>query len=510
MGLRRLTSFPVYPFLVALLPIIYFHEANFRTLGNGDGVRLGLIYLLVTGILLMAGRLVLKDVHRAALVLAPLVGVLFLGSKVGATVSIALLGLAMGLGILFWYRRFDLWQASIIFNAMALVLTLMPLVQVARTAGAKEAPVPTDLFHQALHLQPPSGAIPPDIYFLLMDGLGQPAYLEKEFGISPRVVESVLRERGFVVKKHAMSSYPQTALSLSSTLNAGYIQDLLEIPDQANADRAALAGLVRDNRVLRGLRGLGYNLVTYPSGYPLTRLGGPAKRRSPLINPNFLEYYVIEDGCLPRVQKIFGRGPADFSFAMRRNRLEYVFDNLGGARQNIPDEEPVFVFAHIMAPHPPFVFSRTGEGLPSRKNFAFADGSHWYDIHGRDGTPYDIMYSEQMTYIMKRLGDAVDAILAASPRPPVIIIQGDHGPGSKLHHERLAYTDHQERLGVFDAWYVPDAYGWKPQEGGPVVNTFPQLFNNLFGADLPLLPARYFFARMSAPYAFFELTPATD
>ena len=229
-----------------------------------------------------------------------------------------------------------------------------------------------------------------------------------------------------------------------------------------------------------------------------------------MVDPNFLEYYVLEDGCLPLVQTLLGRGPSDFSFAMRRNRLEYVFDHLGDARRGIPDDTPVFVFAHVMAPHPPFVFSRDGAGLSSRANFAFADGSHWYDIHGREGTHYHIMYSEQFTYVMKRLGDAVDAILSSSPRPPVIIIQGDHGPGSKLHHERLAYTDHEERLGVFDAWFVPDRYGWRPGEGGPVVNTFPQLFNNLFGAEVPLLPARYFFARMSAPYAYFELTPATD
>ena len=80
MGLRRLTSFPIHPFLVALLPIIYFYEANFRTLGDYDGVRLGVIYLLVTAALLVVGRLVWEDIHRAALVLTPLAVVLFLGA----------------------------------------------------------------------------------------------------------------------------------------------------------------------------------------------------------------------------------------------------------------------------------------------------------------------------------------------------------------------------------------------------------------------------------------------
>ena len=37
------------------------------------------------------------------------------------------------------------------------------------------------------------------------------------------------------------------------------------------------------------------------------------------------------------------------------------------------------------------------------------------------------------------------------------------------------------------------------------VNTFPTLLNTLFNAGLPLREDRYFFARMSEPYAMQEL-----
>ena len=164
MGLRRLTSFPIHPFLVALLPIIYFYEANFRTLGDYDGVRLGVIYLLVTAALLVVGRLVWEDIHRAALVLTPLAVVLFLGAKVGGPVAVGLLVLALGLGILFRLRRWDLWQASVILNAMALVLAVTPVFQTVQAARAKEAPVATDLFRRAIELNSRPGLTPPDIY----------------------------------------------------------------------------------------------------------------------------------------------------------------------------------------------------------------------------------------------------------------------------------------------------------------------------------------------------------
>jgi hypothetical protein len=234
-------------------------------------------------------------------------------------------------------------------------------------------------------------------------------------------------------------------------------------------------------------------------------MGRPDRIFSPGLDPSFLEYYVLEDGILPLVQPLLGRGPADLSFALRRRRLEYAFDHLAEARRGLPPDQPVFVFAHIMAPHPPFVFDASGRALRSRQNFAFGDGNHWYDIHGREGTPYAELYSDQLTYVMKRLGEAVDAIVAASPRPPVIIVQGDHGPGSGLHLERVMYSDHVERFGIFNAWLVPPGVDLALAEGTTAINTFPVLFNALFGAGLPLQEDRFFYARMSLPYAHLEL-----
>ncbi len=504
MGL--LSRIPVYPFLIATLPVVYFHEANFRQLGAGDGIRMVVLYWVITGILLLLGRLLWKDVNRAAMVVAPLAVVLFLGNKVGEVLSLAFAVMAVVLGILLILRPADVRRGAIPLNMALLVLVGMPIAQTVVASRAQDAPIPTALFRNNLELNlPRDGSQPPDIYFLLMDALGQPDYLERNFQLPRESLSGVLEQRGFRVLRRSDANYQQTSLSLSSSLNLGYVHELLDIPDTDNADRRVLAGLVAKNRVVRGLKDIGYELVTYPSGYPLTRMDDPARKHRPLINPTFLEYYVIEDGILPLLQPLIGRGPADFSFALRRNRLEYVFDNLDQARAGIPDDRPVFVFAHIMAPHPPFVFSSTGDALRSRKTFAFADGNHWYDIHGRDGPSYQNLYVDQLTYVMKRLGEAVDAILASSPRPPVIIIQGDHGPGSKLHLERIMYTDHEERFGIFNAWYTPRGMDVAPEQKSTAINTFPTLFNTLFHAGLPLREDRYFYARMSGPYALQEL-----
>ena len=511
MGLRRISQVPVYPFLVAALPVIHFHEINFRQLEIGDGIRMILLYWVATGILLFLGRLLWKDVHRAAMIMAPLVTILFLGNKIGGILTLVSLGLALALGVLFLRRPVDIRRASVPLNLALLILVAMPIVQTVRVSCAQVAPVPTALFDQPLDLQSPqNGSQPPDIYFLLMDGLGQPYYLEEHFRLNRKRLDGVLEQRGFKVLRHSQANYGQTALSLSATMNIGFLHELLYIPDPKNFDRRILAGMVAENRVVRALKTIGYDLVTYPSGYPLTRMKDPDRRHNPLVDPTFLEYFVIEDGILPLLQPLLGRGPADFSFAMRRNRLEYVFDHLADARAGIPENRPVFVFAHIMAPHPPFVFSRTGEALRSRNTFSFADGNHWYDIHGRDSIPYYIMYCEQLTYVMKRLGEAVDAILASSPQPPVIIIMGDHGPGSKLHHEQIMQTDLDERFGIFNAWYTPPGVEVDLAEAGTALNTFPKLFNALFDAGYPEKPDRYFYARMNSPYSYVELDKLED
>lgn len=508
MRLGSIGSFPFYPFLLAALPVIYFVETNFRLLGAGDGIRLTIVYWIVTGLLLLLAFRVWKDMHRAALVLTPLAAVLFLAHKMGPIPVGLFLALLVGLGVFFLRRSPEMRRVSIVLNAVLLVLAGLPIVQTVIASGAKQAPSPTALFAEPLAVPPPgAGQALPDVYFLLLDGLGQPDYLEVEFGIPSQIVEGTLKQRGFKMLRRSQSNYPQTALSVAATFNVEYIPSLLDIPDIASRDRRPLAGLIRDNRVIRTFRDLGYDLVTFPSCYPLTTMGGATRNRHPLFAPNFLEYFTLEEGALPLVQKMAGRGPADLSYALRRHRLEYIFDNLGSARDGVGDGTPVFVFAHIMAPHPPFVFNRAGKGLPSKQSFTLADGHHWHDIHGPKAAPYPLMYSEQLTYVMKRLGEAVDAILASSPTPPVIIVQGDHGPGSRLHHEDPRATDHRERLGIFNAWYTPPGYDLAVPEGGSAINTFPQLFNAVYGARLPLLPDRFFYARMSAPYSFLELKP---
>ncbi len=203
---------------------------------------------------------------------------------------------------------------------------------------------------------------------------------------------------------------------------------------------------------------------------------------------------------------LLGKGPSDFSFALRRGRLNFIFDNLPTARQGIAEADPVFVYAHILAPHPPFVFGPQGQPLKSRTEFGFADGNHWRDLHGRQDHSYRRRYADQAVWVLKRLAEAVDGIMASSTRDKIIIIQGDHGPGSGLEWEEPENSDHFERFGIFNAWYVSSGESVPLYDGITAMNTFPLLFNTIFDAEMPLLTDQLWFPRFSRPFVFTEIS----
>ena len=102
----------------------------------------------------------------------------------------------------------------------------------------------------------------------------------------------------------------------------------------------------------------------------------------------------------------------------------------------------------------------------------------------------------------------IDKILANSPEPPVIILQSDHGSGSRLDTESIEKSDLHERMSILNAYYLPGHTG--PDVGLyqtiTPVNSFRVVFNTYLGAKLPLLPDRNYFSTWPAPFRFIDVT----
>jgi len=502
--LRRLPSFPFHVCLVGAIPILHFWEKNFRLLGSGDGLRLGALYAGLALLLLGLGRLVLRDWGRSGLVVLPLMLVISSGNALGgpwvAVATAAALILAAGL----LWRPIAVGPANAVLNAVVLTLVVLPAVSsVRKSAADPPCPIPEDHPAVVLTAAPDNGR--PDIYFILVDGMGQPAWLEQNFGIARGRLTAGLERLGFTFLADSHSNYPQTGHSTAATLNMAPIQALLRIPDDASQDRQALATLTAENRVAGALAAAGYSIVTVPSGYPLTRFASPDRIVRAPLDANFLELYLLNESVLPLGMPWFGRPPGAVPHALHRRRVTTALDGLAAARDGLPAAQPVFCFAHILAPHPPFVFGPGGAPITPRGAFSFGDGNDWRNANRGESVAYQAFWRHQAEHVVDRLVDTVARILAAAPRPPVIIIQGDHGPGAGLHWDRPLETDLQERMGIFNAWLLPAETDAALRSDLTSMNTFPVLFNALFGAELTVHEDQYWFAQMKAPYRFFTL-----
>ena len=159
---------------------------------------------------------------------------------------------------------------------------------------------------------------------------------------------------------------------------------------------------------------------------------------------------------------------------------------------------PKFVFAHMLVPHRPFVFGPEGEvidaenapglGAPVNDNQSMNDY-----IHG---------YRDQVTYVNTRILALVERLIADSETPPVIILQGDHGI-------EKARTE-EERMLIFNAYFIPDeSYDSLYQQITPV-NTFRVVFNELFGAQYPLLDDVSYYSEWYQLYNFSEVPNECD
>jgi len=504
---RRLHHFPWYPLLIALIPVARFYEANFRSFYPGAFVRISIGFLMDVGCLYLLAGWFLKDRHRAALAVAPLAVFYAAGEAMGAGWAWTFFGLGVLLVASMRWRRPTVAMGTLPLNVVCLLLVVLPLANAWRIDRGLEPPVPTRLFLEPLELTVPAGAQKPDVWYLLLDGLGSPAYVEKEFQVSPGAYSGQLRRRGFEVPQEAFANYEQTGLSLSATWNVAHIPALLDVPDTTSHDRRVLYDLIDNSRVRRAFEDLGYRTVDVPSSYPMTRWHGVDATVKPFLSPTMVESAVIARGMMPLVQPVFGKGPAAFSFALRRRALNFQFEHLPDARARVPAEDPVLVFAHIMAPHPPFVFEADGSPRRSEKRFEYFDGSHWLDLHGWAAGNYPEKYRAQAIYTMDMLGKAIDRIIEQAERPTVIIVQGDHGPGSRLDWERPRHSDHNERFSIFNGWYLPEGYRIEIPERMTAIQTFPVLLRLLFGAEVERPADVNLISRWSRPYVFYEVKP---
>jgi len=343
-------------------------------------------------------------------------------------------------------------------------------------------------------------ATPPDVYVVILDAYGRDDFLRETFEYDNSAFIAALRERGFYVAEQSAANYPQTQLSLSSTLNINYLNEWAQELAGTN-HRAPLTESIRHSEVRRALTGIGYRTVSIPNSTMISDMND-SDIYLPMDSLPLSQFdeVILSTTVLDIFAQAWDFGIPVAGYANHRRVIQYQLDAL----KTMPDlPGPKFVFVHILAPHPPFVFNERGDPVQPNALFTLGDGGGFPGAREE----YETGYRKQVAYINRQLLEVVDAILGHSLVPPIIILQGDHGPGSRfdmLSLERVSCL--RERFSIFNAYYFPDQKYDSLHPTITPVNSFRVIFNAYFGADLPLLDDRSYYASYASPYRFEDVT----
>jgi len=340
----------------------------------------------------------------------------------------------------------------------------------------------------------------PDIYYIVLDGYGRSDVLTEFYQHDNGPFIDKLERDGFTVIESARSNYMQTGLSLASTLNLDYLQSFVDLEDPADSGQVRLSvqRWLRHNRLADELEQLGYQLVTFENGYRPTELAGAEMHGPASAETNLLERLLIENSGLTLLQPISWMPGAirHPGYDLHRTRIDYVFSSL---QAGLPGSQgPRFVFVHLLVPHPPFVFNDSGEPILPPYPYVLLDGS----AYPGDSAHYVSLYRAQLEYVNQRLAEMLDAMVGRQDRQALIILQGDHGPGSELDWSSLEATEPRERFGILLAVRPPDGNAPADIKFCSPVNLFRWVLTSLFGADLPALPDRSYYSTWDEPHIF--------
>lgn len=333
-----------------------------------------------------------------------------------------------------------------------------------------------------------------DIYYIVLDGFGRADTLQNDYNLDLHDFVEFLRARGFYVADQARSNYAQTLLSFSSFLNLSYLDSLGSAMGKDNDSWLPLADLIQRNGLMRIAKEAGYLVTAVGADY------GPTKRFAEA------DVCVCEQRGLDMFeQSVIGQTPFialpldPWTYGAHRRK---VLDTFTALEQMPAASSPRFVLVHVLAPHPPFTFAADGTFRRPDRIFMFNEGSDFQGSHDE----YVRGYRDQAEFIAARVRAVVDVILSRPGPRPVIVLHGDHGPGSMLQQDNPAQSNMPERMNILAAYYFPEGQERLYASMTPV-NGARALANQFLGTDLPSLPDLSWFSTSEHPYGFTAVPP---
>jgi hypothetical protein len=377
-------------------------------------------------------------------------------------------------------------KSALVLAVAGVVMISVPSARLVLYALQPSAEVGVQVQTQPQAQAPPKSVRTPNVYFIVLDGYARDDVLRSDFQHDNGPLLRGMEARGFFVADRSMANFPQTEISLGSTLSMNY---LLKEGSYSRKQRVFSPILGGANKVVRRLRAHGYSYIQAPPG----GWQGSACRG-------------IEDHCIRAgYQSLFQFTELQVSL-MRTTPVYRLLQTLARrlgwgeiitydyldldqvvARVQRDGTTPFYLFAHIMAPHPPYQYHADCTRRP------------WIGVNLKEMKAVEKgLYLDSVKCLNSQLGPIVDAILAKDA-DPIIIIQSDHGSSFRASWDRpLAEwkgDQIRERFGILNVTLFPHECRRLLYKSFSPVNTFRMVFSCIEGRDMSMLPDKSYLAR---------------
>jgi hypothetical protein len=502
---------PFHVVLFAAFPVLFLFAQNADELALGDVTRPLLITVASSIVLLFVMNRIVRDTVRAGLVSSAIIilffsyghvweilqgpvigGRVIAGRIIDSDLYLLVPWAAISLGVLlvaFGARKY-LNESTEILNIVALTLVLSSTFSIVRSGGdlASKGDCPQPLTQTAAEQ-------PRDIYYLIFDRYGGAPTLKNTYGYDNSEFLAYLEDKGFYVASDTRANYPRTSHSLASSLNAGYLDCLVE----GNADESswnAIYASLRDHQVGRFLQRAGYTYAHVGSWWDVTAsspyadedhsyegsLGFSHLLYSTTLARPFGEYLKLSDP----------RRVTDFKRALFQLRTVQSMRQRPGPR---------FVFAHILLPHEPYIFDAKG---------SYRSRADEQRLGPRQS------FVDQLIFTNRAIRELLDVLISGPEETrPIVVLQSDEGPhplrydneGPDFDWTEASTAELNETFRILNAYYLPGITDPGLYPTITPVNTFRKIFDLYLGTHFGSLPDEaYVYKDDDHPYMLERVT----
>jgi len=489
----------IHPFLFAVFPVVFLVSYNAHLLLPQEIVIPSMAILTAIFVIWIALSRVLKNRRKAGLIVS-LGTVLFFsyGHSYNLVKGLEIGEFLVGRGVIiapmfiiifvvgtiyFTLTKRKLDNATIITNVIAISLIMIVSVNFFTYYFERESSLNImNEVEKELQTNISKTEKLPNIYYIILDAYAGDDILQEQLDFDNHEFNSFLTNKGFFVATNSHSNYQITKLSIASSLNMIYFDHSPE--KEISKEEIAYKNLISDNKLMNYLKSQGYTTINISSGFPLTQ-----KLDAADFNLCLKSMYVNSEFLIMLVSTSMLKTVSSYLFEQRsRDIILCSFSELSKIHQKV--DNPVFVFAHFILPHPPNFFGPNGEPInPDELSL---------DLWDKKG------YLNNIQFANKKITEFIEEILSNNNNPPIIIIQGDHGSSFTVDMKNLTKDMMEERSSILNAFYFPGNPHSFLYDSITPVNSFRVVLNAHFDEKIKLLEDKIYMHRTNKNTFVFE------